>query len=494
MTTGQARPVVRTDNGAVRGRIESQVAAFRGIPYAASPVGELRFMPPRPHKGWSGIREAEQAGPAAPQNSSRLELVMGTRTPDWNEDGCLTLNVWTPRGALSDGARRPALLWWHGGGFTSGSGGWDWYDGARLAELGDIVVVTANYRLGALGYLHLPEIGADNLGTQDQEAALRWVHANVAAFGGDPDLITVGGQSAGSFSALNLALAPANRGLIRRIILESGPWGLEPQDPAVAAESASMFLGALGIADAADPGAALRALPIEQLLATHARVSADAALIGAVAPIMYPVLGGAGTPVDLKAAVADGGLAGIDLLVGTTANEMTSFFAFDDRIQNATAEQAVRIAADWFGTEAQALYRRAEAAGVDRTHAKILTRLATTYMFESGIGWLTDNRGDRPAYVYRFDRSSPEDDGLLGAPHCAELPFLFGTFDAYPDSPMLGSVDERARALGVAFGGALAAFVATGSPNGATLAHWAPYHHDTATGVTIFGAAAGIVS
>ncbi|WP_229327383.1 carboxylesterase family protein, partial [Streptomyces sp. UNOC14_S4] len=182
MTEGR-RPVVATRAGRVRGVAEGPVAAFRGIPYAASPVGELRFAPPRPQPGWGDVQDAARSGPAVPQSHSRLEGVMGPRVPDWDEDGCLNLNVWTPAAALGEGAvPRPVLVWFHGGGWSSGSGGWDWYDGTRLAALGDITVVTANYRIGPLGFLHLPAIGADNLGPQDQAAVLHWVSENITAF------------------------------------------------------------------------------------------------------------------------------------------------------------------------------------------------------------------------------------------------------------------------------------------------------------------------
>ncbi len=156
---------VPTEAGAVRGTVENGVAAFRGIPYAAEPIGALRFTAPAAAPPWIGVRDASRPGPSAPQGPSRLEAVMGARTPDWNEAGCLTVNVWSPRPDDGSVDGRPVLLWFHGGGFTSGSGGWNWYDGARLAAAGDIVVVTANYRLGPLGYLY---VGAPMLGPVDR--------------------------------------------------------------------------------------------------------------------------------------------------------------------------------------------------------------------------------------------------------------------------------------------------------------------------------------
>jgi para-nitrobenzyl esterase len=284
------RPVVGTESGSVRGTVEDSVAAFRGIPYAASPVGGRRFAVPEPHPAWTGPRDAARPGPSVPQGPSRLEAVMGTRTPDWDEDGCLTLNVWTPH-RPAGGAALPVLVWFHGGGFTSGSGGWDWYDGRNLAAAGDIVVVTANYRIGPLGFLYLPELGIENLGVQDQAAVLGWVERNIAAFGGDPGAVTVGGQSAGAFSALYLALSPVTGQHVSRVIAQSGPWGLPPQHPGEAADHAGRFLKILGLAGRADLSSALRAVPLGQILAAYRQLAQDTFRPGSAAPPMYPVLG-----------------------------------------------------------------------------------------------------------------------------------------------------------------------------------------------------------
>jgi para-nitrobenzyl esterase len=240
--TGVDGQTVVTSQGKVRGAADGNAMCFRGIPYAASPIGELRFALPEPHPGWAGVREAVKAGPSVPQGPSRLEQVMGHCVPDWNEDGCLTLNVFCPSRAGERQELRPVLVWFHGGGFTSGSGGWDWYDGAHLAALGDMLVVTANYRVGPLGYLYLPEIGADILGVQDQGAVLRWVHDNIATFGGDPLTVIVGGQSAGAYSALFLALDEQTTEFVTRVLLESGPFGLAPQDPQNADENTEAYL------------------------------------------------------------------------------------------------------------------------------------------------------------------------------------------------------------------------------------------------------------
>ncbi|MET9873541.1 carboxylesterase family protein [Actinacidiphila glaucinigra] len=427
-TEGQRRPVVATERGSVRGVTgERGVAAFRGIPYAASPVGALRFAPPAPPTGWPGVRDAAHAGPDVPQGPSRLAVVTGPHETHGDEEGCLTLNVWSPEGALEPGAApRAVLVWFHGGGFTTGSGGWDWYDGARLAALGGIVVVTANYRLGPLGWLYLPEIGANNLGSRDQAAVLYWVRDNIASFGGDPALITVGGQSAGAYCALCLAADPGTRPLVRRVIAESGPWGLAPQEPAEAAEVATAYLRLRGVRHPSE----LREMPAERLVSAYGRLSAERARPGEVAPQMYPVLGGAGLPVAPLAAVAAGGLDGTDVLLGSTQDEITAF-------------------------------RAASPAGFPMEGA-------TERVFGAGVTDIASRCAERgrPAYAYRFTRRPPGDDGTLGATHCSELPFLFGNFEAFAEAPMLGLVDESDRALARAFGGALASFVATGRPDG----------------------------
>ncbi|MGW4907257.1 carboxylesterase/lipase family protein [Streptomyces sp. NPDC004270] len=480
-------PVVATDRGRVQGIAEGGAVgavSFRGIPYAASPVGGLRFAAPRPHPGWTGVREAVQAGPSVPQGPSRLEQVMGHRVPDWDEDGSLTVNVFAPRRALADGTPRPVLLWWHGGGFTSGSGGWDWYDGGRLAALGDIVVVTANYRVGPLGYLYLPEIGAANLGPQDQAAVLRWVRDNIASFGGDPRAVTVGGQSAGAYSALYLALDPETSGLASRVLLQSGPFGLAPQDPEDAAEHAEAYLRLLGVPAGADTAKALRALPAEQLLSAYGRLAGRLARPGSAAPPMYPVLGAPGMPRTWQRALADGALEGRPLLVGTTADEATSFFAFDPAVQQLTPAGVLDLLAAQAGDRAREIYDAYAARLPQATPAQIFTAIGTDTLFRDGSLEIADHHaaGGNATHVYRFDHRPAEDPHSLGAAHCAELPFLFNTFDAYPDSPMLGRVGDAQRALGHEFATAVAEFVRTGSVH-----DWLPYAPATPARIRHFG-------
>ncbi|KOV56845.1 carboxylesterase/lipase family protein [Streptomyces sp. MMG1121] len=484
---GIEHTVVDTDRGKVRGIAEGEAISFRGIPYVASPVGGLRFAPPQPHAAWTDVRDAAQAGPSVPQAASRLERVQGRRTPDWDEDGCLTVNVFTPRRALEDDAARPVLVWWHGGGFTSGSGGWDWYDGGRLAALGDIVVVTANYRVGPLGYLYLPEIGAANLGAQDQAAVLRWVQNNIASFGGDPRTVTVGGQSAGAYSALMLALDPATNGSITRVLLQSGPFGLNAQDPHQAAENAAVYLRLLGIPDGTDPARALRALPAEQLLDAYGRLSVQLAAPGNVAPPMYPVLGAPGIPRPRQQALTTGALEGKPLLIGTTRDEATAFFAVDPRIQHLTIAAALDVLTAQLGRQAAQDVYQQHAARLDEqaTPAQIFTAAQTDGLFRDGSLEIADHHaagGSNTTYVYQFDYAPAEDPYALGATHCAELPFLFDAFDAYPDSPVLAGAGDAQRSLGREFATAVAEFVTAGRTR-----DWLPYAPATAARIRHFG-------
>ena len=480
------RPIADTESGSVQGTFSAGVAAFRGIPYAASPVGELRFAAPRPHPRWEGPHDASRPGPSVPQSASRLEAVMGRRAPDWNEDESLALNVWTPAlpGAGSAGRAVPVLVWFHGGGFSSGSGGWDWYDGRNLAAAGDIIVVTANYRVGALGYLYLPELGVGNLGTQDQEAVLAWVKRNIAGFGGDPDEITVGGQSAGAFSSTYLALSPDSGPLIKRVITQSAPIGLPPQDAEEAAGRTRRFVEILGLSGSLDLLAGLRAVPADRLLAAYGQLAGEVSRPGNAAPPMYPVLGAAGMPLTWQQALSAGRLDGKQLLTGTTANEMTAFFAFDPRLAAITADQARAIVAGQVDGGADR-YDQTAARLPNAAPGDVLAEVVTWIMFRDATLGIADHQAAAgyAAYVYQFDYAPADDPAHLGAPHCGDLPFFFDNIDAYPDSAMLGPPTAEVRQLAGTFSRAVAAFVAVARPADN---RWQPYESGNHTTIRHF--------
>ncbi len=324
MTTTRST-VVETAYGRLQGSEENGVQVWKGVPFAAPPVGALRYRPPQPPAIWSGVREATAFGPTAPQLPSPLNNLFG-REQQLSAEDCLYLNVWSP---AADGAKRPVLFWIHGGAFTGGSGSTPWYDGASFARNGDVVVVTINYRLGLLGFLHLADLGGasfaatGNLGILDQVAALRWVKQNIAAFGGDPDNVTIFGESAGGMSVGTLLGTPSAQGLFHKAILQSG-----------AAHTVRGREAATGIAREAlkllevDAGNVerLRELSVEQILAAQAKLAVSRASGGLFA---QPVVDGEALPRPPLEAVANGVAAGVPLLLGTNLDEMKLFSALD---------------------------------------------------------------------------------------------------------------------------------------------------------------------
>ncbi|MCC3772770.1 carboxylesterase family protein, partial [Streptomyces sp. UNOC14_S4] len=297
----------------------------------------------------------------------------------------------------------------------------------------------------------------------------------------DPALITVGGQSAGAYSTMSLATDPATSGMIRRIIVQSGPLGLPPQDPADANTNTAAYLRLLGIDRDGDPGPALRALPWQQLLDAYQRLARDLGhRPGDIAPPMWPVLGAPGQPRAWQEAVAEGTLDDKDVLIGTVSDEMTAFLGADARVQSFTREEALTTLGSLpgrLGADAPLAYERYEAERPGATPAHVYTDLTTDRVFRDGSLQAAAHRAAHglPAYVYRFTRRPEPDEHSLGATHCTELPFLFGTFDTFPDAPMLGAVNGHDHDLARTFAGALTAFVTTGSPNGDHLAAWHPY-------------------
>ncbi|WP_051791395.1 carboxylesterase/lipase family protein [Amycolatopsis jejuensis] len=423
---------VTTTSGPVAGRRRDGVREFLGIPYAADPVGPLRFALPRPPEPWDTPLPAGSPGPAAPQAPSRLESVMGRPGGTVAERGCLTVNVWAPE----DGTDLPVLFWIHGGATVSGSGGWEWYRGARLAAENGIVVVTMNYRLGALGFLYPAELtdrlGPGNLGLHDVALALEWTAANVAAFGGAPDAITVGGQSAGAQLAGLLAATERTRPLVRRVLLQSSAPETQMPTADEATEAARQYFAALG-ADPADADA-VRALEATEFVDAYRRMPPSGGLlmplgITRTSEVPWP---------DLRTAFAEAVSPEVDLLIGVTSDEAHAF----------------------------RYPRRADAAPWTRAADDL-----TETLFRAPAQRLAEDRAaiGHPAYGYEFAWRA----GEIGAAHGIDLPFLFGTFDAWADAPMLGDADRAGlRPLAAAFGGAVAEFVRSGRPSHPALPLW----------------------
>ncbi|MFI5980242.1 carboxylesterase/lipase family protein [Streptomyces sp. NPDC051555] len=499
---GPDKTVVDLPAGRLRGAVEDGLTVFRAVPYAASPVGELRWRPARPHPGWSGTRDATSDGPSAPQmyREGGDPVLGGHGEPPFDED-CLTLDIWTP--AIDD-ARRPVLLWIHGGGFVSGSGSLPTYSGATFARDGDLVVVGINYRIGPLGYLHpTPEDGegyrdgegaADTDGAghaarpasgnhwlSDQLAALRWVHENIASFGGDPDSITVAGQSGGAVSTAALAGAPGAADLIRRVILMSPPFGLDFPSPEGSLERTAAYLELAG----AESLAELRSQDWPALIAAAGGLFARTARWGYWPTPFLPVIDGVTFHRHPADALLHGAAAGIEVLIGWTREEANFGFALDPGHADADRERVTARIAETFGAgAAPEVYAAYERTRPGARPADVLMDLITDELFRMPAVRLAEARAaaGRPVWAYQFDLPSPAYEGRLGAAHCLELPFAFDNFDQWANAPFVAGLAPAVRdGLAHAMHRAWIAFARTGDPNHPDMPHWSPYGADTRT-------------
>jgi para-nitrobenzyl esterase len=465
-------PVVRTKAGDLRGAYENGIAVFRGVPYAAAPVGDLRFSPPQPVSAWRDVRDAREDGPIAPQGRSRLAHVMGDFERPQSED-CLTLNIWTP---APDSAKRPVLVWIHGGAFASGSGSLAWYSGERFAANGDVVVVSINYRLGALGFLCLPGVSGGNLGLLDQLAALRFVRDNIAAFGGDPDNITAVGQSAGAASIAILMTMPQAGGLFRRAILQSTPFGRMSRTLEDSHRIGRRLLEVLGLKP--EDAGQLKSLPFARFVAAQGEVARlEKKFADAMAPF-WPVIDGGVFPGEVAPALKAGAGAGIDIMIGTTREEMAAFYCIDGDVAKADHAAIEGVFASVLKSGHRPYYDEIRRMRAATTNAALLGDLMTDAMFRIGSLRMAEWRADqgRPAYVYQFDWQSPA--GFESC-HCLEIPFVFNNFANWTDSPMLtGANPAEIEGLGQAMHGAWIAFARTGRPDHVGLPAWPPYRRE----------------
>lgn len=417
--------VAHTSYGALRGDVTDGVVVFRGVPYAAPPIGERRWRPTQPVQGWAGVRDATAFGPIAPQDVSPERLAKRGLT--MSED-CLVLNVWTP---AVDDARRPVLVFLHGGGQTQGHGSAPLLDGARLARRGDIVVVTVNFRLGALGALYAPQWhgdGSTNLTLRDQRQALQWVREEIGAFGGDPAAVTVAGQSSGAIAIA--ALLAGGCDLFDRAILQSG--GLERVRSAAAASAVAQRLLASGTLTRADePG-------IEEILAAQRGI--DTGFVPPQGPF-HPCVDGDVIDEHPLVVARSRDMPPIPILAGTTRDEWRIFDApLDDGVftEQYVRERAQALAGDAHEPDAVvATYRAAHHQLRD-----VASAMVTDYHFTAPTEQFVRAHAERGNPVFRYELQWPSPRSGLGACHDSCLPLLFGNLHA---APALAGDDEAAR-------------------------------------------------
>ncbi len=421
--------VIKTQQGEVRGNVLDGVNSFKGIPYAAPPFGAKRLCPPQPVETWSGVRDALTFGPTVPQPTAPSSLDDLLPNPNIPGEDCLNLNIWSPD---LGSARYPVMVWIHGGLFEFGTGAA--YDGRHFARDG-IVCVTINYRVGAEGFLYLGE-GSANLGLLDQIAALEWVQENIAAFGGDPNNVTIFGESAGAMSVAMLLAMPRAEGLFRRVIAQSGA-----AHHAIAATTAQRvgwhLAKKLGVAPTRE---AIAAVPIDRLLQAQAELNADLVThpdpgywggeVVAAMLLWQPVVDGEVIPSPPLDRIAAGVGAGIEVLVGTNADEHRAMLVPSGEIDRVTPDSLAKSVAD-YGLPVDATLFAYRAAHPGASSGDLLAAIRTDWYWRIPAIRLADAhaQGGSVTYMYEFAWHSPEFDGLFGACHGLEIAFVFDTLD-----------------------------------------------------------------
>jgi para-nitrobenzyl esterase len=487
--------IVDTTYGKVKGFEEAGLFNFRGIRYARPPVGKLRFRPPAPPEAAGGVLEASEFGPIAPQADPIPGMSIPGDPMAWDED-CLFLNVWTP--GLGDGPR-PVMVFIHGGAFVGGGGTSQLYSGASLAAGHDVVVVTINYRLGALGFLAHEALydessgGFGNWGLLDQIAALEWVRDNISGFGGDPSNVTIFGESAGAISVCNLLAAPRTAGLFKRAIAQSGP--AVAAGPDRAAEVASLLARELGLSAPTREG--LADVPAHELLAAQARVISG--FETAIGLAFEPVEDGGLLTCQPAQAIAAGIGRDVDLVIGTNRDEFTLFAlgvpglnSIDEAGMLRRVRKSLR-AAGMDGRvdpgEAVAAYRSARLARGSGTEPfELFAAMASDWVFRIPALRTAEAhaRNGGRTWSYLFDWESPFAGGTLGSCHALELPFVFGTL-TNPFISAFSGADEQARQLSASMQEAWTRFARVGEPTEATVPQRWPRYEPDERWTMIFG-------
>lgn len=477
----QAAPLtVKTDHGEVTGLLDGATRDFLGIPFAAPPVGPLRWKPPTDAPAWSSPLDATKKGPECSQLDP---LGMGFAT--FSSEDCLTLNVWTPSKPKSD--KLPVMVWIHGGGYVLGSGIDPAYDGHNLSEAMGVVVVSINYRLGPFGFLSLPALRAEdpalptagNYGIQDQRAALKWVKANAAAFSGDPTNVTIFGESAGGASVCQHLVAPASQGLVARAIIESGPCDLVSTKDAADTQGKALT-DAIGCTqgDAAAVLACARAKSAEEL-ALALPLSQD--FISPGGATWNPVVDGVELTDQPSALVEAGAFQKIPTIIGYNTDEASLFFllgntTIDDDAELAAIAESINPG---HGQEIAAAYPSSKYGSAQEAALHVVTDagfLCPTHRIARALA-----KGGAPTYLYRFAYAPTGGFfGDIGAFHSAEIRYVLGNRSQI----LPGALTDEELALASVIQGYWTRHAATGDPNGKDLA-WPRYDAATDEGIVL---------
>ena len=459
---------VQTDAGIVRGCGDKGLSVFRGIPYGSIGAGR-RFQKPDPVQPWTGVKDALDFGPQAFQIAmpgQEMPPMFSGKEP--MAEDCLTLNVWSPG---LDGKRRPVMVWLHPGGFSAGTSSAPATEGSNLARRGDVVVVSLNHRLNIFGYLYLAEIGGSayadsgNAGQFDQLLALQWVKANIAAFGGDSDNITLFGESGGSCKIAALMTMPQARGLFHKGIMQSGPM-MKGVDPSTATAAARLVMKSLGIAE--EDVAKLETVPAEALLKAYVE-----ALGAGHFPTFSPVTDGRALPHEPFIPNAPAGAEGISLMVGFNATESTSLLGSPDTF-TLDWEKLPHALGMFLGPAAGSVIQSYRKARPQATASEIFFDITTQIMIHRNSVLIADRKSEQraPVYMYELMWRTPVADGRLGSPHTLEIPLVFDNVEVGRD--FLGAGDAPQR-LADQMSSAWIAFAKTGDPNGGALPKWPRY-------------------
>jgi len=467
-----------TSAGTVRGIADEGINVFKGIPYGETTAGTNRFMPPKPPPPWTGTRDALAYGPTAPQTVGAADVpgrAARARLAEEGED-CLVLNVFTP--ALSGGRNRPVMVWLHGGGFASGSGSTPILDGTSLARSGDVVVVTINHRLNVFGFTYLADAAGSDFalsggaGMLDIVAALQWVRTNIDRFGGDPNLVTIFGQSGGGRKVATLMAMPEAKGLFHRAIIESGAvLRLTEREDAIRATT--LLLDELGLARGEIRE--LQKVPMNRLLAANAAVNAKLPSREPGMVANSPTVDGSAIPDHPWDPAAPGLSASIPLLIGYARTEETLY----DRPTPETLaldEAGLKLrAAKRIGGDPGQVIEVFRKAHPEATPWDLWILIGTDHprgTYSRELAKRKAVQAEAPAFAYRFDWETPEGGGHLRSPHTVEIPFVFNNIKIA--GPLISRMPE-AHALAGKVSAAWVSFARTGNPNTSGLPKWPAY-------------------